>query len=636
MLPDRRLHSPNWGMAATSAATISSTMGAFAFTSAALRRDLRDWPRIAVAAPLWALYATTVAVLGVVYFLVGANSVPQAAIYQALSLGAIAAIVVGLLRYRPERKRAWVLFGGGLVLWTLGDAYWDAYSWFLHTEAPFPSVADVAYIGGYPLLIAATFVLARGRTRPKLTDVLDSAVVAVGALIVTWALLVEPLLAQSGLSVAGMAVTVATPVLDVLLLVGVVQLALRKGVENPALRFLVLGIVFQVVTDVAYSYLTLKGAYSNGMLVDGGWIIAYGLFGVAVLHPSMARIKPLPTSPGTRFSSRRIALLASATLCAPVVMIADSLSGDPINVVNLSAGSIVVTFLVGARLGLLQRERNRILSAVDVGREKYRELFEQADEARAALAVQNERLRELDHLKDNLISVVSHELRTPLTSILGYVELLDQDRDELTQRQRRFLSVVGRNAERLLNIVVDLLFMAQAQAGQMLLDRQLLDLSELVEHAVDVAMPAANERQITISVLPCADAIVKGDRQRLGQVLDNLLSNALKFTPPNGAVEVRLSASGNEVVLEVADTGIGIPANAQRELFTRFFRADAAIEAAIQGTGLGLSIVKAIVDGHNGQVGVESVEGEGATFRVTLPRLAVPARIEPPAYAARS
>src|SRR5207253_1374684 len=208
------------------------------------------------------------------------------------------------------------------------DAYWDAYSWFLRTEAPFPSIADVAYVGGYPLLIVATFVLARGRARPRLTDVLDSAVVATGALILVWALLVEPLLAQTGLSAAGMVVTVATPVLDVVLLVGVVQLALRKGVENPALRFLVVGVTCQVV------------------------------------------------------------------------MIADSLSGDPIGVVGLSIGSIVMTFLVGARLVLLQQERNRMLAAVDVGREKYRELFEQADESRAALAVQNERLRELDHLKD--------------------------------------------------------------------------------------------------------------------------------------------------------------------------------------------------------------------------------------------
>src|SRR5438552_1250530 len=163
------------------------------------------------------------------------------------------------------------------------------------------------------------------RAWPRLTDVLDAAVVATGALILTWALLVEPLLAQTGLSAAGMAVTVATPLLDVVLLVGVVQLALRKGVENPALRFLVVGVTCQVITDVAYSYLTLKGAYTNGMFIDAGWILAYGLFGVAALHPSMARIKPLPSSVAIRFSSRRIALLAAATLCAPAVLLADRL-----------------------------------------------------------------------------------------------------------------------------------------------------------------------------------------------------------------------------------------------------------------------------------------------------------------------
>ena len=601
------------------------SVGVSAFGSAALSRDIRDWPRLAVGAPLWALYATTVGVLGVLYFLAGADSVPQGIIYQSLSLGALGAIAVGVRRHRPERRLAWALFGAGLVLWTLGDFYWDAYSWFLRTEAPFPSIADVAYTGGYPLLIAATFILARGRARPRLADVLDSAVVAVGAWIITWTLLVEPLFSQSGLSTAGMLVTEATPILDVILLVGVVQLALRKGFENPALRFLVLGIVFQVVTDVAYSYLTLKDAYMNGMFVDAGWIVAYGLFGVAALHPSMARIKPVPSA-AVRFSSRRIALLAAATLCVPVVMMAEALGGRSIEVFDLGIGSIIVTVLVGARLVLLQRERDRMMAAVDIGREKYRELFEQADEARAALAVQNERLRELDHLKDNLISVVSHELRTPLTSILGYLALLDHDHDELTQRQRHFLGVIGRNADRLLNLVVDLLFVAQARAGQMVLDRRPVDLSDLVDHAVEVALPAANERQIKVTVVQSAGALVKGDRQRLAQVLDNLLSNALKFTPRNGAVEVRLAAANGEVVLEVTDTGMGIAASAQRELFTRFFRTDAAIGAAIQGTGLGLSIVKAIVDGHGGQVGVESAEGQGATFRVVLPQLAAEPR----------
>src|ERR1041384_687557 len=129
------------------------SVGVSAFGSAALSRDLRDWPRIAVGAPLWVLYAALIAVLGVVYFLVGADSVPQALIYQSLR--------------PPARGRAWALFAVGLVLWTLGDAYWDAYSWFLHTEAPFPSIADVAYVAGYPLMIAATFVLGRGRARPR-------------------------------------------------------------------------------------------------------------------------------------------------------------------------------------------------------------------------------------------------------------------------------------------------------------------------------------------------------------------------------------------------------------------------------------------------------------------------------------
>jgi signal transduction histidine kinase len=140
--------------------------------------------------------------------------------------------------------------------------------------------------------------------------------------------------------------------------------------------------------------------------------------------------------------------------------------------------------------------------------------------------VQNERLRELDRLKDNLISVVSHELRTPLTSILGYLELLEQDRHELTQRQRHFLSVIDRNSERLNNIVLDLLFMTQAQAGQLIMEQQLLDLCEVVDHAVEAALPAARERQIAVSVIPCSAATVRGDRQRLGQVLDNLLSSS--------------------------------------------------------------------------------------------------------------
>jgi signal transduction histidine kinase len=596
-------------------------MGEFASAPAALRRDLRAWPAIAFRTPLPTLYAAVVLVLGVVYFTVGADGTTQAAIYEAVGVGAVVAILVGLWRNKPARKLPWLLFCAGLVLWVVGDTYWDVYSWLLNAQAPYPSFADVAYTSAYPLLIASTFVLAHGWARPRLSDIFDLALVGACAFVVTWAVLVDPLLSQSDLSAAGMAVTVATPVLDVLLLIGLVQLGLRNGLQNTALRALVVGLSVQVAADFVYSYLNLKDAYVNGMWVDAGWIIAYGLFGVAALHPSMARIRPIPRRTEARFSAWRVVALAATTLLPSATLLIDYLQGDPVSAPELAIVSVVVTALVAGRLLTLQLERNRILAAVDIGREKYRELFEQADEARAALAVQNERLRELDRLKDNLISVVSHELRTPLTSILGYLELLEQDRHELTQRQRHFLSVIDRNSERLNNIVLDLLFVTQAQAGQLTMEQQLLDLCEVVDHAVEAALPAARERQIAISVIPCSDATVQGDRQRLGQVLDNLLSNALKFTPRNGAVEVRLSVDRDEAVLEVADTGIGIPESAQRELFTRFFRADEAINSAVEGTGLGLSIVKAIVEGHGGRVGVESAEGEGATFCVTLPRL---------------
>jgi signal transduction histidine kinase len=115
------------------------------------------------------------------------------------------------------------------------------------------------------------------------------------------------------------------------------------------------------------------------------------------------------------------------------------------------------------------------------------------------------------------------------------------------------------------------------------------------------------------------DADVIGDRQRLAQVIDNLLSNALKFTPPNGSIGISVIARHDKVVIEVADSGIGISAADQTKLFIRFFRTEAAVRKAIKGTGLGLSIVKAIVEGHGGEISVESAEGKGATFRIVLP-----------------
>jgi PAS domain S-box-containing protein len=243
-----------------------------------------------------------------------------------------------------------------------------------------------------------------------------------------------------------------------------------------------------------------------------------------------------------------------------------------------------------------------------------------AEAAQQALAEQNERLRELDRLKDEFISLVSHELRTPLTSIRGYLELLlDGGAGELTADQRRLLAVVDRNSKRLMHLVGDLLFLAQVEAGKLALELSEIALNEVVAESVEAAKPIADEKGIELRVSLDHAPRMMGDRSRLAQVLDNLVSNALKFTPEGGSVDVRMSVEGDNVVIEVADTGMGIAAAEQEHLFDRFFRSTEASEQAIPGTGLGLTIVKAIVERHDGNIDVESAEGEGTTMRVRLP-----------------
>lgn len=235
---------------------------------------------------------------------------------------------------------------------------------------------------------------------------------------------------------------------------------------------------------------------------------------------------------------------------------------------------------------------------------------------------QVERLQEIDRLKDDFVASVSHELRTPLTSIRGYLELvLDREIGELTDEQRSFLGVVDRNSERLLRLVGDLLFVAQVDAGRLTLEAGEVDLTALARECVEAAGPLAEEKGIELALVGDSPPVVSGDRARLAQLLDNLVSNGLKFTPAGGRVEVKTAASNGHVVVEVADTGIGIAPADQVRLFERFFRAGTATEQAIQGTGLGLWITKAIAEAHGGGISVASAEGSGTTFRVHLPAL---------------
>ncbi len=221
-------------------------------------------------------------------------------------------------------------------------------------------------------------------------------------------------------------------------------------------------------------------------------------------------------------------------------------------------------------------------------------------------------------VKDEFVASVSHELRTPLTSIMGYLDLSTDHRD-LPDEVTRYLAVAGRNADRLMLLVSDLLTVAQADGSTMRITPQPTDLGALVRAGVADVTQRARSAGLEVVALVEPMPYVVVDPGRITQVVDNLLSNAVKYTPPGGSVQVSVAPGDGVVRLVVSDTGIGIAATEQHGLFTKFFRAPNATARAIPGIGLGLVITKAIVDAHGGAIDVQSREGGGTTVEVTLP-----------------
>jgi PAS domain S-box-containing protein len=244
----------------------------------------------------------------------------------------------------------------------------------------------------------------------------------------------------------------------------------------------------------------------------------------------------------------------------------------------------------------------------------------------------NHRMLELDRAKGEFVSAVSHELRTPLTSIVGYTELLADDLSEsLTENQHQLVERIDRNGERLLHLVEDLLTLARVEEGSLTMDPVPTDMRAAVRAATDEVSHAAHKRRVSMRViLPSEPVLLQGDPEYLERAVLNLVSNAVKFTPAGGVVEVLLDTGRDVAELRVVDNGMGIPIEEQGQLFQRFFRSTLATEHAIQGTGLGLHIVRSIAEAHNGSVDVESTLGIGSTFRFVVPLAASVVQQEQP------
>jgi two-component system phosphate regulon sensor histidine kinase PhoR len=229
-------------------------------------------------------------------------------------------------------------------------------------------------------------------------------------------------------------------------------------------------------------------------------------------------------------------------------------------------------------------------------------------------------LRRLERVRQDFVANVSHEFRTPLTAIQGFAETLLGGALEDPANRRRFVEIIREHAGRLARLTEDLLELSRIEAGELKLEFQPVSVQQLVGSCAEtVGMKAKAKRLAVELMIPEGLPAVRGDPNRLQEVLQNLLDNAVQYTPPGGRVAASAAVTDGQIVITVADTGIGIPQAEQSRIFERFYRVDAARSREAGGTGLGLSIARHIVEAHGGRIWVESAVGEGSRFHFSIP-----------------
>jgi signal transduction histidine kinase len=497
--------------------------------------------------------------------------------YDVIGFYAAIGAVIGALRQRGDERRPWLAFAAGFVLMIAGDLAWS-----LWPDAGSPNISDAFYMVAYPLVALGLLLLTRRITGPG--NVLDTIIVAGSMATVLWPLLFASFL-HGGQTWSQRLTLGIYPCWDLLLVAAAVRIALSRSLHTRRTMLLVASVALFLVGDICW--FDSVNTYALGNWEDYAWLTAYVCWGAAALHPAAIADAERPeVAP-----FRRFALLTIPVAFLPAAIVIGMTRNDWSEYVDGGLISVVLAFLLY----------------------RFATVLRGLEEARREL-------REQNRLKDELISVVSHDLRTPLTSIMGYLELALAP-DTEPQEARQFLEVVQRNTGRLHRLVEDLLFVSRVQSGKDALSVAVVDVAEIAESTVAASLPAAERAEVDLVCEVKCRELTLGDGHRIAEVLENLLSNALKFTPPGGRVAVWVGGGQDALVVRVSDTGVGISEEDRRYLFDRFFRAPGT--EGVPGAGLGLSIVKAIVDAHGGHVSVQSRVGAGTTFEVRFPLLAV-------------
>lgn len=323
-----------------------------AVPAGALRRGALRFERHA-----WMLFAGASAIGIAAYFtLLRPESPQQSVLYNTLGLATVAAIVVGMGRHRPERSLVFGLFAAGQLALVAGDLIFNSYEQVLGVEAPFPSLADVFYLAGPPLIVSGLIVLIRARHPGSGREtLLDAAIVAAGFGLLSWVFLMAPYARDAELTQPERLVSIAYPLMDVLMLAVSARLLVTRGGRTPSFVLLASSLVAFLVADVGYAFMTIQGTYYSGAWIDAGWLISYALFGAAALHPSMKTLSAPARDRGPQLARRRFLLVAAATSTVPIALLYETSLGDTGEALAIGIGAALISALVLSRMrGLLR------------------------------------------------------------------------------------------------------------------------------------------------------------------------------------------------------------------------------------------------------------------------------------------
>jgi diguanylate cyclase (GGDEF)-like protein/PAS domain S-box-containing protein len=308
----------------------------------------------------WRIYLAIGAALILVYYVAPFPLKGNGLLFNAIGLSSAAAMIIGARLHRPHTPLAWYLFAAGHLLFVTGDAFYYTYPILFRSEIPFPSFGDLFYLSVYPALIAGLLLIIRRRNPGgDRASLIDALIITTGLALLAWVFLMEPYAQDPTLSGFEKLVSIAYPMMDVLLLAVAIRLSVDRGVRRPALGLLVGSIVSLLAADAILGVLTLHGGYQEGGLLDIGWAAYYLLWGAAALHPSMKSLEEPSPNPETKLTRGRLIVLTCASLTSPGIRAIQATRGEAIEGWILIAGSMALSVLVVARLAGLLHEQQR-------------------------------------------------------------------------------------------------------------------------------------------------------------------------------------------------------------------------------------------------------------------------------------